>query len=86
MSIEVKVPVLGESIVEGTLAKWLVAVGQTVTAGAVLAELETDKVNIEVSAPSAGVLIALLKREGDSVGLVNEETRCKATLLVSVFG
>ncbi len=69
MSIEVKVPVLGESIVEGTLAKWLVAVGQTVAAGAVLAELETDKVNIEVSAPSAGVLTAILKNEGDSVAV-----------------
>jgi len=69
MSIEVKVPVLGESIVEGTLAKWLVAVGQAVSAGTVLAELETDKVNIEVSAESAGVLTAQLKHEGETVAV-----------------
>lgn len=69
MSIEVKVPVLGESIVEGTLAKWLVTVGQAVSAGTILAELETDKVNIEVSAETAGVLTAIHKQEGDTVAV-----------------
>jgi len=69
MSIEVKVPVLGESIVEGTLAKWLVSVGQAVAAGAIIAELETDKVNIEVSAESAGVVTSLRKNEGDTVAV-----------------
>lgn len=69
MSIEVKVPVLGESIVEGTLAKWLVSVGQAVAAGAIIAELETDKVNIEVSAENAGVVTHLRKNEGDTVAV-----------------
>jgi 2-oxoglutarate dehydrogenase E2 component (dihydrolipoamide succinyltransferase) len=69
MSIEVKVPVLGESIVEGTLAKWLVSVGQAVAAGAIIAELETDKVNIEVSAENAGVVTQLRKNEGDTVAV-----------------
>jgi len=69
MSIEVKVPVLGESIVEGTLAKWLVSVGQAVSAGAIIAELETDKVNIEVSAENAGVVSQLRKNEGDTVAV-----------------
>ncbi len=69
MSIEIKVPVLGESIVEGTLSKWLVAVGQAVAAGAVIAELETDKVNIEVSTESAGVITTLHKKEGDTVAV-----------------
>ena len=69
MSIEVKVPVLGESIVEGTLAKWLVSVGQAVSAGAIIAELETDKVNIEVSAENAGVVTQLRKNEGDTVAV-----------------
>jgi 2-oxoglutarate dehydrogenase E2 component (dihydrolipoamide succinyltransferase) len=69
MSIEIKVPVLGESIVEGTLAKWLVSVGQAVAAGAIIAELETDKVNIEVSAENAGVVTQLRKNEGDTVAV-----------------
>lgn len=69
MQVEVKVPVLGESIVEGTLAKWLVAVGQAVAAGTVVAELETDKVNIEVTADRAGVVTALHKKEGDTVAV-----------------
>jgi 2-oxoglutarate dehydrogenase E2 component (dihydrolipoamide succinyltransferase) len=69
MSIEVKVPVLGESIVEGTLAKWLVSVGQAVAAGAIIAELETDKVNIEVTAENAGVVTQLRKHEGDTVAV-----------------
>ena len=69
MSIEVKVPVLGESIVEGTLAKWLVSVGQAVAAGSIIAELETDKVNIEVTAENAGVVTLLRKKEGDTVAV-----------------
>ena len=69
MSIEVKVPVLGESIVEGTLAKWLVSVGQAVAAGSIIAELETDKVNIEVTAENAGVVTMLRKKEGDTVAV-----------------
>lgn len=67
MSSEIKVPVLGESIVEGTLARWHKKVGDVVNAGDVLADLETDKVNVEVTATESGVITALLKAEGDSV-------------------
>jgi len=69
MPTEVKVPVLGESIVEGTLARWHKHVGDAVNAGDVLAELETDKVNVEVSATTTGVVIALHKHAGDTVAV-----------------
>ncbi|MFM7679114.1 MAG: 2-oxoglutarate dehydrogenase complex dihydrolipoyllysine-residue succinyltransferase [Roseiflexaceae bacterium] len=69
MPTEVKVPVLGESIVEGTLARWHKHVGDAVNAGDILAELETDKVNVEVSAATAGVVIALHKHAGDTVAV-----------------
>lgn len=69
MSSEIKVPVLGESIVEGTLARWHKKVGDAISAGDVIADLETDKVNVEVTATEAGVVTALLKAEGDSVGV-----------------
>ncbi len=69
MSSEIKVPVLGESIVEGTLARWHKKVGDAINAGEVLADLETDKVNVEVTASEAGVITALLKAEGDSVAV-----------------
>ena len=69
MSSEIKVPVLGESIVEGTLARWHKKVGDAINAGEVLADLETDKVNVEVTATEAGVVTALLKAEGDSVAV-----------------
>jgi 2-oxoglutarate dehydrogenase E2 component (dihydrolipoamide succinyltransferase) len=69
MSSEIKVPVLGESIVEGTLARWHKKVGEAINAGEVLADLETDKVNVEVTATETGVVTALLKAEGDSVAV-----------------
>ncbi len=69
MPTEIKVPVLGESIVEGTLARWHKNVGDAVNAGDVIADLETDKVNVEVSATAAGVLVALHKQAGDTVAV-----------------
>ncbi len=69
MSVEITSPQLGESIVEATVGHWLKAQGDTVTAGEPLVELETDKVNIEVTSPSDGVLTGILKQEGDTVGV-----------------
>ena len=66
---EVKVPELGESIVEATIGSWLKNVGDTVDAGEALVELETDKVNVEVIADVAGVLSAINKQAGDTVGI-----------------
>lgn len=69
MSTEVRVPTLGESIFEATISKWLKHEGDTVAAGEPLLELETDKVNIEVSAEHSGVLGTITRAEGDTVGV-----------------
>jgi 2-oxoglutarate dehydrogenase E2 component (dihydrolipoamide succinyltransferase) len=69
MNVDIKVPILGESIVEGTLARWHKKVGEAINAGEIIADLETDKVNIEVSASASGVITALHKHEGDTVAV-----------------
>ncbi len=69
MSTDITVPQLGESIVEATVGQWRKAEGDAVTAGEPLVELETDKVNIEVSAQEDGVLTSILKHEGDTVAV-----------------
>jgi 2-oxoglutarate dehydrogenase E2 component (dihydrolipoamide succinyltransferase) len=69
MSIEIRVPTLGESIVEATVGKWLKQVGDTVAAGETLVDLETDKVNVEVAAEQGGVLEQIVKGEGQNVGV-----------------
>ena len=56
MSEKILVPVLGESITEATVAKWLKKEGDTVEADEPIVELETDKVNLEVPSPIDGVL------------------------------
>jgi 2-oxoglutarate dehydrogenase E2 component (dihydrolipoamide succinyltransferase) len=63
----IQVPALGESIVEGTIARWLKNEGDAVQKGDALVELETDKINVEVPAPVSGVLVKRLKRDGDVV-------------------
>lgn len=67
MVIDIVVPELAESISEGTIAEWLKKPGDRVEQGEPIAVLETDKVNIEVSADSSGVIHELLKEEGDTV-------------------
>ena len=69
MPIEIKVPTLGESIVEATVGKWLKNEGEQVAAGEVVVELETDKVSVEVTAPQAGVLGPIAHAEGQNVGI-----------------
>ena len=67
MATDVKVPALGESITEGTLAQWLKKPGETVAADEPIASLETDKVSVEVPSPVAGTLAEQLFQEGDTV-------------------
>jgi 2-oxoglutarate dehydrogenase E2 component (dihydrolipoamide succinyltransferase) len=67
MATDVKVPALGESITEGTLAQWLKKPGETVAADEPIASLETDKVSVEVPSPIAGTLTEQLFQEGDTV-------------------
>ncbi|GGA85732.1 2-oxoglutarate dehydrogenase complex dihydrolipoyllysine-residue succinyltransferase [Ornithinibacillus halotolerans] len=64
---EIKVPELAESITEGTIAEWLVKVGDKVEKGDPVVELETDKVNVEVNADVSGVITEFVKEEGDDV-------------------
>jgi 2-oxoglutarate dehydrogenase E2 component (dihydrolipoamide succinyltransferase) len=68
MSIEVKVPVLPESVSDATIATWHKKVGDAVTRDENLVDLETDKVVLEVPAPADGVLKEILKQTGDTVG------------------
>lgn len=65
--IEVKVPELAESISEGTISQWLKKVGEKVERGEDIVELETDKVNVQISAEDSGVLKEIKKEEGDDV-------------------
>jgi len=64
---DIKVPSLGESVSEAIIAKWLKKEGEAVAADEPLVELETDKVTVEVNAPSAGVLQSISAKEGDTV-------------------
>ncbi|WP_068303337.1 2-oxoglutarate dehydrogenase complex dihydrolipoyllysine-residue succinyltransferase [Pararhodobacter sp. CCB-MM2] len=69
MSIEVRVPTLGESVSEATIATWFKKPGDAVAADEMLCELETDKVTVEVPAPAAGVLSEIIAAEGETVGV-----------------
>src|SRR3990170_3515447 len=69
MATEVKVPTLGESITEGTLAEWLKKPGEAVAQDEAIASLETDKVSVEVPSPVAGVLSETVVGEGDTVAV-----------------
>jgi 2-oxoglutarate dehydrogenase E2 component (dihydrolipoamide succinyltransferase) len=67
MSEKILVPVLGESITEATVAKWLKKEGETVVADEAIVELETDKVNLEVPSPIDGVLSEINSKDGETV-------------------
>src|SRR2546426_3624722 len=66
--VEVKVPQLSESVAEATLLQWKKRPGEAVAIDEILIEIETDKVVLEVPAPSAGVMAQLVKNDGDTVG------------------
>jgi 2-oxoglutarate dehydrogenase E2 component (dihydrolipoamide succinyltransferase) len=67
MAVEIKVPALGESVSEATVAKWLVKAGDQVAVDQALCELETDKVTVEVNASVAGAIVDLTVAEGATV-------------------
>ena len=66
MSQKILVPTLGESVTEATVSKWLKNQGDQVTSDEPLVELETDKVNVEVPAPSDGTLQNITVKEGQT--------------------
>ena len=67
MIIEVQVPQLSESVAEGTLASWKKKIGDSVARDEILIDIETDKVVLEVPAPDAGVLVEIVKADGETV-------------------
>ena len=67
MSVEITVPQMAESVVEATVGAWLKSVGDAVSAGEVLLELETDKVAMEVTAETSGVLEKIVAETGATV-------------------
>ena len=69
MAIEIRVPTLGESVTEATVGQWFKKAGDAVAADEPLVELETDKVTLEVPAPSAGILEKIEVKQGSVVGL-----------------
>jgi len=81
MSDKIIVPTLGESVTEATVSKWLKNQGEAVSADEPVVELETDKVNVEVPAPSNGVLENISVKEGETVnvgallGVINGSTK-----------
>ena len=84
MSVEVVMPQMGESITEGTVSKWLKAVGERVEKDETLLEISTDKVDAEVPSPTAGILLEIRANEGETVevgtavGIVGEESEQSA--------
>jgi 2-oxoglutarate dehydrogenase E2 component (dihydrolipoamide succinyltransferase) len=69
MAVEIKVPEMGESITEATLLNWTKKPGESVKADEILAELETDKVTMEVRSPASGVLKEQKKKAGETVSV-----------------
>lgn len=67
--IEVKIPAMGESITEGTIARWFKAQGEAVKVDEAIFEVETDKVTQEIYAPSAGTIKTILKKDGENVAV-----------------
>ena len=88
MSEKILVPVLGESITEATVSKWLKNEGDTVDADEPVVELETDKVNLEVPSPISGVLTNINSKDGSVVevgsllGSVSENEASSETCLL----
>src|SRR5579863_4062958 len=69
MAIEVQMPQMGESVVEGTIAKWLVKEGDTVREDQPLVEISTDKVDTEIPSPAAGVIAKIIATEGETLAV-----------------
>ena len=69
MTTEVRVPTLGESVTEATVATWFKKPGETIAVDEMLCELETDKVTVEVPSPVAGTLGDIIAAEGETVGV-----------------
>src|SRR5512140_1302995 len=85
MEAKIVVPGMGESIVEATVVHWYKKVGEQVTTGEPLLELETNKANLDIGAEQTGVLASIEKQEGQDVkvgetlGMINTEGKAQAS-------
>ncbi|HBZ70226.1 MAG TPA: 2-oxoglutarate dehydrogenase, E2 component, dihydrolipoamide succinyltransferase, partial [Deltaproteobacteria bacterium] len=86
MAIGVELPALGESVVEGTVARWLVKEGERVERDQPLVEITTDKVDAEIPAPATGVVEKILVAEGETVAVGTELARIEPGAPVSLAG
>jgi len=88
MIIDVKVPMLSESVSEGTLLEWKKKVGEAVARDEILIDIETDKVVLEVPSPQAGVLVEIIAQNGETVAaeqvLARIDTAATASASASV--
>ncbi len=86
MATEVNLPALGESVTEGTVTRWLKAVGDTVAVDEPLLEVSTDKVDTEIPSPVAGTLLEIKAEEDDTVevgavlALIGDESEAAVTV------
>ena len=89
MIIDVKVPQLSESVAEATLVTWHKKIGEYVARDENLIDIETDKVVFELPAPVSGVLIELVKQDGETVGagdlIARIDTEAAASVVTTVF-
>ena len=69
MAIEIRVPTLGESVTEATVATWFKKPGDLIQSDEMLCELETDKVTVEVPSPTSGKLQEIIVKEGQTVSV-----------------
>src|SRR5690348_7782699 len=79
MATSIAMPQLGESVTEGTVGRWLKAIGDRVEKDEPLVEVVTDKVNVEVPSPEAGFLVAIAVGEGQTVPVGTEIARLDAS-------
>ena len=73
MSEKILVPILGESITEATVSKWLKNQGESIQADEPIVELETDKVNLEVPSPISGILSKINVKNGETVAVADAD-------------
>src|SRR3954453_13922157 len=76
--VDITTPAGGESVTEGTILEWAVKVGETVESGQTVVEISTDKVDMELPAPSAGTITELLAEEGETVTVGQVIARMRA--------
>ena len=84
MIIDVKVPMLSESVSEGTLLEWKKKVGEAVARDEILIDIETDKVVLEVPSPQAGVLVEIIAQNGETVAAEQVLARIDTAATASV--